>query len=178
MTRQGKLRILQIGSPTSDTVVNITDRDIVFHSLAISNKVPIVASTKLGYNKNWTIQEGLLTNIPSSHKDAMAQEWLSTTTIDNEIKATYGLDSDPVQKDTMLLDTVTAQTEALRVNTYYKVPKIVYKFTGTARLFILKLGQTVTLTHSRFNLSGTKTGQVISLVYDWKSGTIDVEVIV
>lgn len=178
MTKTGLLRILRLGVPTSDTIVNITDRDIIQHSLSIANKVPVSASTKIGYCKNWTIQEGLVTNIPASHKDLMAQEWLTATSTNTDTKATYALDSDPVQKDTALIASIDAGSEAARLTTYFKTPKVVYRFTGTSRLFILKLGQAVTLTHNRFNLTSGPSGQVIGLNYNWIAGTVDVEVII
>lgn len=178
MTKLGKLRILQLGVPTSDTLVAITDRDIIQYSLSISNKVPVVSTTKLGYCKNWTLQEGLVTNIPAAHKDLFAQEWLVSKTTSTDTKLTYKLDSDPPQKDTMLIATIDADAESARLTTYFKTPRVVYRFTGTSRMFILKLGQAVTLTHNRFNLSSGVTGQVVSLNYNWIAGTVDVEVIV
>lgn len=177
-TKTGLLRILRLGIPTSDTLVAITDRDIIQHSLGISNRVPVVGTTKLGYCKNWTVQGDLTTNIPPSHRDLMAQEWLVSKSTDPTTKLTYKLDTDPTQKDTMLIASLDADLESARLTTYFKTPRTVYKFTGTSRLFILKLGQAVTLTHNRFNLTSGPSGQVVGLNYNWVAGTIDVEVII
>lgn len=178
MNKAGKLQILRLGIPTSDAVVAITDRDIIQHTLQVSNKVPVLASNKLGYAKNWTVQTGLLTNIPTAHKDQFAEEWLTTTITDATTKATYSLDSAPVQKDTMLIAALDADIEATRLTNYFKTPKVVYRFTGTSRLLTLKLGQQVFITHNRFNLNYGKQAQVISLSYDWLQGTVNVEVII
>lgn len=178
VTKAGLLQVLKLGVPTADANISITDKDIVHHSLSISNKVPVSAAIKLGYGKNWTVQKGLLSTIPTPHKDMFAQEWYSTTIIDNSTKLTYSLNSDPVQKDTMLISSIDADVEATRLVNFYKTPKVVYKFTGTSRLLILKLGQSVSLTHNRFNLNTGKMGQVISLNYNWLAATVDVEVLI
>jgi len=178
MNKLGKLQILRLGVPTSDAVVAITDRDILHHSLEISNKVPVLASNKLGYAKNWTLQADLLTNIPTAHKAQFAEEWLTTTITDTTTKTVYNLDGDPLQKDTMLITALDADIEATRLTNYFKTPKVVYKFTGTSRLLTLKLGQQVFITHNRFNLNYGKQAQVISLSYDWLQGTVNVEVII
>lgn len=178
ITKSGLLQILRIGVPTTDTVVNITDSDILQHSLSISNKLSVKPSNKLAYSKNYTVQSNLTTNIPDAHKATFAEEWLTTTATDNTVNNLYSLTVDPAQKDTCLVTNIDAYTEAVRLTNYYKTSRIVYKFTGRARLFILKLGQSVVLTHNRFNLSSGKTGQVISLNYDWIAGTVNVEVLV
>lgn len=178
MNKAGKLQILRLGVPTSDPVVAITDRDILHHSLQVSNKVPVLASNKLGYSKNWTVQTGLLTNIPTAHKEQFAEEWFTATITDSSAKTIYNLDSDPVQKDSMLITALDVDIEATRLTNYFKTPKVVYKFTGTSRLLTLKLGQQVFITHNRFNLNYGKQAQVISLSYDWLQGTINVEVII
>ncbi len=177
-TRLGKLQLLQLGVYTPDTSVSIGTSDILFHTLEISNRSTVVAATKLGYCKNWTVQAGLVTDIPMAHKEMFATEWYTTTTTDTAVKATYKLNSDPVQKDTTLLKGTDASTEATRLNNYFKVPRTVYKFTGTSRLLSLKLGQQIVLTHPRFGLSAGKSGQVITLSPNWLNSTIDIEVII
>lgn len=183
MSRLGKLQLLQIGVPTADASVTIIDTDILFSSLNISSKVDVIATNKLGYCFNYTTQPGLVTDLPDSAKEDLKLDWLTYTyPVDTTTKNLYKLsDDDPIQKDTQLLVTSEVQTEATRLVNYYKVPKTIYKFTGTAKLLSLKLGQGVTLIHNRFNLwnSGSgRTGQVVSLSPNWMAGTVDVEVIV
>jgi hypothetical protein len=181
MTRTGKLQILQLGVPTLDTPVTITDNDIILHSLSISNRPPVKAASTLAYCKNWTVQSNLVTDIPAAHKDSYALEFFTTTQSDATIQSRYKLDLAPVEKQTMLITTEDAIAEAIRLRDYFKIPKTVYKFTGIAKLLTLKLGQQVTLVHNRFNLynSGNgQVGQVISLSPDWIRSTIDIEVII
>lgn len=177
-TRLGKLQLLKIGSPTSDTPVTITSSDLVARSLSISNRTVVTASTKLGYAKNYTIQSGLVSGIPQMHKDMFAEEWLTTTVTDSVIRDAYKLHADPAQKDTQLIVAAEALAEATRLNNYFKVTHTTYSFTGSAKLLSLKLGQQVILKHNRFGLTNGVAGQVISLAPDWFRGLVNVEVLI
>lgn len=178
MTRKGKLQLLTIGIPTSDASVDITSSDILHHSLSISQKLEARPSVSLAYCKDWTVQTGLLTSIPQSHKDLYATEWYNKIYTDNVLKTKYKTNAVPEQKETLLLVGTEATAEATRLTNLYSKPKFVYKFTGIAKLLSLKLGQAITLTHPRFGLSTGKVGQVISLSPNWLKSTIDVEVLI
>lgn len=176
--RKGLLQLLQLGTPTSDPVITISDTDILFHSLSISARTDVVAATKIGYCKNYTVQTALAGNVPPMAISMFNEEWNTSSVLDSTVQANYKLESTPVQQDTSLIAKTDADALALSINNYFKVPKTVYSFVAKASLFSLKLGQAVTLTHNRFGLADGKTGQVISLSPDWVAGTINVEVIV
>lgn len=179
MTREGKLRIVRFGTALSGVAnVSITPADILENTLQISERISVTASTKLGFCKNWTVQTGLLTAIPEQHKEMYAQEWYTITAEDTSVKNRYKLDAEPAQKNTLLLKEVDASAEASRVNNLFKTPRTVYRFSGTPRLMSLVLGQAVTLTHPRFNLSTGKAGQVVGLNINWAAKSIEVEVLI
>lgn len=178
INRTGKLQLLQLGTPTADASIDITDADILFHSLHISNKTQVVAATRVGYCKNYTIQTTVAGNVPPMAATMFAEEWVTSTVLDSTVKNKYKIEGTPVQKDTCLLTKTDADALALTLNNYFKVPRTVYSFIAKASLFSLKLGQAVTLTHNRFGLREGKAGQVVSLSPDWVAGTINVEVII
>lgn len=178
MSRTGKLRLLRFGVPESITSVSITENDIIKDTIRISERIPVTAATKIGYARNWTVQSGLLTTIPDQHKEMFSEEWYSKTVEDATVKSLYRLEGDPVQKDTLLLTDSDANTEATRLNNYFKTPRTIYALTGKARLLSLELGQPVTLTHSRFGLSGGVSGQVVGLTPNWVTQKVEVEVVV
>jgi hypothetical protein len=177
-TRKGKLQLLRYGIPTTDTSVTITDNEILHHSLSIVNRTNIIAATKLGYAKNWTVQTGLITAIPQQHKDMFAEEWLTITITDSTVQTLHKLNVDPIQKDTMLITQSAASTEATRLNNFYKSVRTTYGFIGTSKLLSLKLGQPVLLKHNRFGLASGVSGQVVSLSPNWSKGQIGVEVLI
>jgi hypothetical protein len=177
MSRTGKLQILRLAVPATATT-EITDNNILHHSLSISTKTDVVAASKIAYSKNWTTQTDLLTNILAPHKEMFATDWYTETRTDATTKTTYKLYADPQQKETYLLQQSDAQAEAQRLLEYFKTPRMVYKFTGTSSLLTLTLGQAVRLTHNRFGLTAGKLGQVVGLNQNWIAGTVDVEVLI
>lgn len=179
MNRKGKLQLLRIGSPTADTTVNITEDNILNQSLTISNRTTVIASKTINYGKNWTIQENLLTNIYPEDKANFATDYHTKTTVNTTVRDNYKLSEDSIDRiDTLLLIDTEANAESSRLNALYSVPRTIYKFTGTPGLLSLKLGQAVTLTHPRFNLTTATAGQVLTLSPNWLTSTIDVEVLV
>ncbi len=178
-TRQGKLQLLRYGVALGSSTETITTSDMINDSLYISRRHDLIASTKIGYGKNWTVQSNLTTAIPEQHKEVYAAEWLSKTTVDVTAQTNFKLTADPVQKDTLLIIDTDAEAEATRLTNYYSTVRTVYSFKGTSRLMLLKLGAPVTLQHpTRFDLAAGRAGQVVGLSPNWVEGTIDVEVLV
>jgi hypothetical protein len=180
MSKEGKLQLLKYGVPfVNSDITEITDNDIIQGSFNLSQRVPVRATCTIGYCKNWTVQSDLLTAIPEDHKTDYATEYLTKTATDGTgVKALYGLNIDPEQKNTLLVKGTDATAEADRIMTYYRQQHNVYSLTGTSKLLGLKLGQQVSLKYPRFGLTNGLTGQVISLAPSWLDSTIDVEVLV
>lgn len=181
MSRTGKLRLLKYGVPISTSIipnVSISPSDILYDSFNISYRYEPSSTIKLGYAKNYTIQDGLVTSIPTSHKVSMSTQWYTVSSVDTNTVTLYNLTTNTEQVDTCLISTVDCQTECDRRLAYYKIPKTVFRFMGIAKLLSLQLGQQVTLTHPRFGLSSGKVGQVVSLNPNWSRDQVEVEVIV
>jgi hypothetical protein len=178
MSREGLLTLVQITLPAIGTPTAITQSDIISDSLHVISKSEVVAAVKLNFCKNYTVQAGLLTGIPTDHKDLYAEEWLTTNASDGAVLAAYKLNAEPVAKDTCLLTYADSTAEAARLLNIYKVPRFVYGFDGTSSLLSLKLGQAVTLTHGRYGLASGVLGIVIALTPNWQTGRIQVEVMV
>ena len=178
MSRLGKLQLLKIDLPASGTAFAIDANDIIENSLSISQKIPVRAAVTINYDRNYTVQDGLKTEIPPEHKTMYALEWLSVTAQDSTVKTNYGLNAKPEPIDTLLLTESDASAEATRLLNLYKTPRFVVTFTGTARLVQLTLGQRVTLTYPRFGLDAGKEGQVIGLSIDWGNLSVKCEVLV
>ena len=178
MSRQGQLQLIKIAVPPSGTPIGIGTDDIIQGTLQITELLPVQAAQKVGYCKNWTVQDKLETGIPADHKELFAQDWLTFTTSDSSVKTLYKIDAEPEQVDTLLLTEADAITEATRLLNLYKVQRKTLSFEGTPRLVELELGDPVTITHPRFGLSGGVTGMVIGLSIDWSSFKVSVEVLV
>jgi len=178
MSRGGLLRLLKITLPATGTPIEINQNDIIEDTLQIAEKVKVKSAIKVGFAKNWSVQDNLETGIPAEHKELYKQEWLSVTSEDTTVKDLYKLEAEPEQIDTMLLRESDATTEADRLLNIYKVPRFVFSFEARAKFLGTDLGDTVTLTHPRFNLDQGKTGVVIGLSTNWQTSRVRMEVIV
>lgn len=178
MSREGKLRIVRLAVPGTGSPVELKPQDYEAKSLQAKERTTVVAGIKLGYCKNWTVQDKLETGIPPAHKDLFAQEWLTVTANDAGVAAAYRLYAEPEQVNTYLLTEADAQAEANRRLNLWKVQRTVYQIKGYANCLLLELGQAVTLYGDRFGLQTGKTGTVIGLQLDWMAGRATVDVLV
>lgn len=178
MSRAGQLRLLKIELPPAGTPVEIRAADMVPDSLRVEERVPVRSAIKLGYCRNWTIQQNLQTGIPDEHKAFFNEEWLTVSANDATVAATYKLDNEPEQKDTLLLRTTDATAECSRLLDLYKTPRTIFSFEGFETLLNLELGEPVTLYHNRFGMAAGKTGMVVRLAIDWLTFRVTVGVIV
>lgn len=178
MSRTGQLRLLRFGVSTSTTPITITSDDILYDSLSIGNKLDIKGAFKIAYGKNYTVQNNLTTAIPETHKNSFATEWYIETATNSNNITLYKLGAEPEQIETCIISSTDALAEANRLLTYYGTQRIIYSFTGSAKLLSLVLGQQVVLQHPRFGLENGKTGQVVGLSANWSRDRIDVEVVI
>lgn len=177
VSREGKLQLIRFGTPYG-TSVTITESDMYYDSFEISNRLVPQAAQNIAWGKNWSVQQNLTTAIPADHKQDFGVEWRYVKVKDQTVASTYKLETEVVPKETLLISTTNAQDEANRLLNYYKVPRTTYRFLGTAKLFSLKIGQPVIISHHRFGLSNGVSGQVVTLNPNWTKGEIEVEVIV
>jgi hypothetical protein len=176
MSREGKLQLHKIDLPPPGTPIDITTSDIIENTLSISERIPVTAAVKIGYAKNWTVQDSLDTGIPQKHKDSFAKEWWTVTSEDSTTKTNYRLDAEPSRIDTFLIEESDASAEATRRLTLFKTQRHIISFSAIPRLIELQLGDAVTITHPRFGLSGGKTGMVVGMSVDWQNLIVDMEV--
>ncbi|WP_312554487.1 hypothetical protein, partial [Massilia sp.] len=175
MSRLGKLRLIQLALPGTGAPFAIRPEHMVDGTLQPTGRTDVVGAVKLGFAKNWTVQDaGTLANVPEVHKSLFADEWLTTTKTDAATLATYRLNAEPVQVDTMLLTRADADAEAQRRLDLWKVPRTTYEFDGVPELLQLELGQAVTVFSPRFGMAAGVSGIVISLAPDWDTGRVNV----
>jgi hypothetical protein len=175
MSRLGLARLIKVALPGAGTPFVIRPEHMVDGTLQPTARTDPVGAVKLGFAKNWTVQDAAtLANLPEVHKPLFTEEWLTTTKTDAATLATYRLNAEPVQIDTMLLTRADADTEAQRRLDLWKVPRTTYEFEGVPELLSLELGQAVTVYAPRFGMDAGVTGIVISLAPDWETGRVTV----
>jgi len=175
MSRLGLMRLIQVALPGTGTPFVIRPEHMIDGTLQPTSRTDVVGAVKLGFAKNWTVQDaGTLANLPEVHKALFTEEWLTTTKTDASTLAAYRLNAEPVQIDTMLLTRADADAEAQRRLDLWKVPRTTYEFDGVPELLMLELGQAVTVYSPRFGMAAGVSGIVISLAPDWNTGRVKV----
>lgn len=178
MTRAGLMTIVKIDLPQSSAGTTVTAADITERSLYIAELPPVTAAIKLGYCKNWTVQEALQTGIPPEHVVIFGQEWPFTSTQTNSTTATdYKLFTDPDMTETLLLTTSVADTECTRRKILWSTQRRVIQYEGLAHLLLEPLGNPQTVQHRRFGLSSGVRGQIIENSVDWLNARITIKVL-
>ena len=181
MSRLGKLTITKISSPPIGEPRIIDSGSMYADSMQISDRTTVVGSIKLGFTKNWTPQPNLLTNIPYDHKQLFAEQYSTVIRADSETINNYSFTTYPNQENTYQITQPGAYAEADRRLNLYKVPHLVYSFTGFSDLLDLKLGDTVQLINEKYSLTGATgvgIGTVVSLQPDWSTCKVQVGVFI
>lgn len=177
-SRLGKLRLLRVELPPVGMPREVYPQNMVEKSLAPVARTDVVAAVKLGYDKNWTVQDNLQTALPPEHIALFAQEWITTTQADSTVQDSYRLDTEPVQTDTLLKTTEDAEAEAARQLALWSVPHTIYEFEGFAEMLTLELGQAIRVHHPRYGMSDGVLGQVVALSPSWQTARTKVRFIV
>lgn len=165
-------------TPSSMWPPLITSSDIFYNSLQISEKLPVTAGYKIGYAKNWTIQNNLVTAIPAEHKDLYSSEYLEANATDAYIKNSYSVTTEPQLEQTYLIQESDAIALANKKLNLFKTPRKVFTMRCTAKWLYLEPGDAVRLDLPRFGLSGGVLAQVISTQPNWLANYIDIGVLV
>lgn len=174
----GKCSIVRLNLPQAVSGTQIGPADFVDRSIEVKQLAPVVAGVKLGYAKNWTVQDSLGTGIVSAHLALYAEEWLTVTRTDSAAAANYNLYSDPVMAESYLLAAAEAIAEANRRLNMFNTQRKIIKYTGFYHLIGESLGASQTITHSRFGLQSGKTGQILSISVDFTNPHVDFEVLI
>jgi hypothetical protein len=178
VSRAGLLSIVQVSVPRIDSGTAVGRSNMMERSLSVTSLPPVVAGVTLGYDRNYTVQPNLQTGLPAAHIALFAQEWLTVTVSDAPTVAKYNLFTAPVQQDTCLVRNSDVVTEANRRLALYSTQRRIIQYGGTSSLLLEELGNTQTITHPRFGLSGGVSGQIISLATDWLNPKVTIGVLI
>lgn len=164
----GVFRIGQIALPTGTAVGTITATDIIKIERVASRDAGVgipAWKVKLGYQRVWTVQNDLTSNVSDARKQFVAEEYRRIEVSDSAVK-TANLLSPEIAFDTVLNSKTDATAEANRRLTLYKARRDVYEVTvrvDAALASVLDLGRIITLQINRFGMSAGKKFLVIGI---------------
>ena len=159
-TRTGLISVgrFEIATPVDE----ITEADIV----SIQALAPELPSWRrsLGYRRSWLKQDADAVSVAATaaRKDFVGQEFRRAPWEDATILVPHPLAED-VSIDTLLVDEADAQDEADRQGALCGPLRPPYQVVLKDKQFRRRLGETVTLTHPRFGLSGGRDCVIVRL---------------
>lgn len=179
-TKSGTVTLAKLDLTAPISAYTIDDNYILQGSLQIAERLPVKGAVRLGYCKNWTVQNQLLTGIPEEHKALLSLEYLNKTVSDTTVLTKYNLSSEPSAVSTLLVsntpETYVTQ-EAQRLLDLWKTQRVIFTMELSASYLNINIGDYVYLTHYRFGLSN-KPGQVVSVNTNWDTGRVSIGVLV
>ncbi len=174
----GLASLVKLGTAVSGTSTPIGPAAMKDRTLKVSNLPQVVAAVKIGYCKNWTVQDKLETGLVAEHAAMYAEEWLTQTVENTATAANFNLFTEPVLTETLLLTASDAIAEANRRLAVFDSQRKVLSYSGAFHLVQQQLGGEQVLTGSRFGLTSGKAGQIISISTDFVNPDITFEVLI
>jgi hypothetical protein len=172
-----KLKLVELKVPTGTPVYNLTDDYMVLGSLTINQLFPVKPSIKLGYCKNYTIQQTVAAGINPDNSN-FDQEYLTVTSIDSTYATLYRDNGSIREENTLLLRESDATTEAAKRLALWQTQRMLITATYLPQFIFVQLGDIVTIQSNRFNLQAGKTGVVYTISRDWITGLVQIGVLV
>lgn len=178
VTTEGKVGVVRLGGASASLPTPVGVGDILEASLEVASLAPVVAAVKLGFCKNWTVQDGLTTGIVPEHVALYAEEWMTTTVSDSATAANYNLFTDPEMVESLLVTTQDAAVEADRRLKMFNRQRKSFRYSAFYSMVFEQLGSYQTLTHPRFGLAAGATAQVTSVSINFLNNKVNFEVLV
>lgn len=177
-TPLGKVQIVPLayGTPAG----SITHHDMAADSFRPVRRLPVRGAVQLRGCRNWTPQDksSLAASLSSPSLPILSDEWVSVVERDNAVIADYKQPDTPAPVDTLLIVDTDLTAQAAARLALWSTPRTLYSFEGFAEMMQVGLGETWTISHPRFGLSGGAPGLVVGLETDFVAGRVRVEVII
>ncbi len=171
----GKLQLITIALPAAGAATVVTVDQMFDGTLRHVEHIPPIASVQLGYSKNWTVQQGLQSNLPAAHRELFESECpLYVTRVNEVTKANYKLDGVPALRGTALLERADAITAADADLALWSVPRDIYEFEGTPDMLMLQKGQRLIVIHEMDGMAAGVEAQVLEITRDWFTRAVTV----
>ncbi len=178
--RTGNMTVGRIDAPSGTPTATFTKVEI----LSFSRKPTVIPNwrIKLGYkpnlrnlSQNELASSFLPGGVNASSNSSLTDEYRYVFSEDSSVKTAHLLAVDQ-EIETHLDTQVDAQAECDRLLAIFKVARDVYSVKVKTQPLSRKLGEVIEIVHSRYGLSGGKLFTIVSLVEDYVSSTVEMEI--
>lgn len=171
-----KLKLIEIKPPTGTPKYYLNDSNMLLNSLSISERFAVKPSIKLGYCKNYTVQNTVADGVNPTSK--FEDEYIFVTSINGTKRALYRDSGDVTEESVLLISTSAAQSESDKRLALWEEQRYIISASYLPHLIFVQLGDIVNIQSSRFGLSAGKLGMVYSVTRNWVTGQVDIGVLV
>lgn len=165
-SRLGLLRLIQIAPPSGAGTFTIRPEHMISGTLNPVGNFDPIATIKIGYDRNWTPQPGLVSAISALDAGMYADEWLPAARTNPLLKADLKLSGDAVLEGTLLKDGLDANAEGDRRLALRGVTRTPYEFEGVPEMMSLEIGQEVTVQHPENSMGAGVPAVILTLEPD------------
>lgn len=164
-SRGGALQLERLAAPTGSAAIALTADDIRAKMLSIVRRELPIATLRLGYQKNWTVQtDGLAGAVSEANRALYGAPYLVATAADAGLFTAYKLAQQPDVRETLIALAADAATEVARLQSLYGVVRTTYSAAGYVAPYTVSLGNEASLTHPRFGFAAGLDAIVVGLV--------------
>jgi hypothetical protein len=178
MSRTGKLRILRLSPAGGSPIASISPANISQGSFSIKELPQVEPAVRLAYNRNYTVQESLITGIPERHKQQWQENWKYRTAKNESAVSLHKLFDEPEAEETALQVGSEAQQVAQWRVDLMGTQRTVYGCRVVGSAALLEVGDVVMLSYSRYGLDNGVLARVTSCRPNWSEKTADLELLV
>jgi hypothetical protein len=160
----GQIRLGRWIAPSGTPVIQLTADDVRPRMLSVRRRELPIATYRLGYKRNWTVQtEGLVGAVTEANRAAYGTEYLVAKGENAGLTTSFKLARSPDLVPSLLVDAAEADTEADRRQALHDVPRSTYALGAYMAPFNLNLGEIVELDHPRFGFAGGELAMVAAI---------------
>lgn len=177
-SRSGTLRLGRLTDPaTAPSVLSVEEGDIVERGVRVRDRRLPLATVRLGYRRNWTVQDGdgLAASVTAARRAVLELDALTVAANAEAVKGRHLLAREPDRVLTALDVQSQARTEARRRLTLEGAIRLMLSVEAFAAPFQLEIGSVITLTHPRFGCAAGRKFAIVGLDERAADGRITLE---
>ncbi|WP_099866074.1 hypothetical protein [Pararhizobium haloflavum] len=177
--RNGYLEIGVLQAPEDGSPIASYDRieiiEIIRQRLP-DNIDPPPWRRRVGYARNWTLQDGdLAGSVTDERRAFLKEEYRVAEAKDDRIKTNHPQAQDPDLLEAAFDEEADALDEAQRLLVLWRRTRSLYSIRLKTQPFLLNLGDVIRITYPRWDLGAGKLLRVVSLDEDSEDNIVEVE---
>ncbi len=177
-TYDGKMILVRVGFDTPVGAIGPLQMiDGTFGPIA---RPEVRGAILLNGERNWTPQpaSGIAGSVTAPQLPILGDEFVARSAVDATVVADWYQSTVPAATKSLMVVEADIDAEAARLLALWSEVRTVFAFDGFAELLQYEIGDTVTLTHPRFGLSGGVAAQIVGVQHDWIRQRVRLEVLV